>query len=91
MTVSKEKLQEMQEKGFDIEILEENKIKVKNPAIGVPITFLDKHNPEQFEIVVFRKGNDGKDLTYSDNNETPTDVVHTHTHIPYFRIIVRKK
>lgn len=34
-------------------------------AIGVPITFLDKYNPEQFEIVKFRKGNDEKDLTYT--------------------------
>ena len=33
--------------------------------MGVPITFLDKYNPEQFEIVKFRKGNDGKDLTYT--------------------------
>ena len=33
--------------------------------MGVPITFLDKYNPEQFEIVKFRKGDDGKDLTYS--------------------------
>jgi len=30
--------------------------------MGVPITFLEKHNPNQFEIVGFRKGNDGKDL-----------------------------
>ncbi|QEJ94638.1 hypothetical protein FUT79_05095 [Treponema phagedenis] len=34
-------------------------------VMGVPITFLDKYNPEQFEIVAFRKGNDGKDLIYS--------------------------
>ncbi|MGQ3637360.1 adenine-specific methyltransferase EcoRI family protein [Ornithobacterium rhinotracheale] len=34
-------------------------------VMGVPITFLDKYNPEQFEIVAFRKGNDGKDLVYS--------------------------
>ena len=33
-------------------------------AIGVPITFLDKYNPNQFEIVKFRKGNDDKDLLY---------------------------
>lgn len=33
--------------------------------IGVPITYLDKHNPEQFEVVKFRKGNDEKDLTYT--------------------------
>ena len=34
-------------------------------VMGVPITFLDKYNPEQFEIVEFRKGSDGKDLVYS--------------------------
>ena len=28
--------------------------------IGVPITYLDKHNPDQFELVKFRKGNDSK-------------------------------
>jgi adenine-specific DNA modification methylase len=33
--------------------------------MGVPITYLDKHNPEQFEVVKFRKGNDDKDLTYT--------------------------
>jgi hypothetical protein len=33
-------------------------------AMGVPITFMDKYNPEQFEILKFRKGNDEKDLTY---------------------------
>ena len=34
-------------------------------VMGVPITFLSQYNPEQFEIVAFRKGNDGKDLVYS--------------------------
>ena len=33
--------------------------------MGVSITYLDKHNPEQFDIVKFRKGNDEKDLTYT--------------------------
>ena len=33
--------------------------------MGVPITYLDKHNPEQFEIVAFRKGSDGKDLVFT--------------------------
>ena len=33
--------------------------------IGVPITYFDKHNPEQFEVIKFRKGNDGRDLEYS--------------------------
>ena len=46
--------------------------------IGVPITFLDKYNPEQFEIIKFRKGNDDKDLCIDGK-------------CPYFRIIIRKK
>ena len=32
-------------------------------VIGVPITFLNKYCPEQFEIIKFRKGNDGNDLS----------------------------
>ena len=27
------------------------KIKIKNPVMGVPITFFDKYCPEQFEII----------------------------------------
>ena len=46
-------------------------------AMGVPITFLDKHNPDQFEILRFRKGDDGKDLSISGR-------------CPYFRIIIRR-
>lgn len=46
--------------------------------IGVPITFLDKYNPEQFEIIKFRKGNDGKDLSINGK-------------YPYFRVIIRRK
>lgn len=44
--------------------------------MGVPITFLHKFNPAQFEIVRFRKGDDNKDLTI---NGKPT----------YFRILIR--
>lgn len=47
-------------------------------AMGVPITFLDKHNPDQFEIIKFRKGDDGRDLAI--NGKTP-----------YFRILIRNK
>lgn len=50
-------------------------------VMGVPITFLDKYNPEQFEIVAFRKGVDGKDLVYS----TLAGGVQ-----PYFRILIRR-
>lgn len=40
-----------------------------NGVMGVPITFLDKYNPEQFEIVAFRKGEDGKDLVFTRERE----------------------
>ena len=46
--------------------------------IGVPVTFLDKFNPDQFELVKFRKGDDDKDLCVNGK-------------CPYFRIIIRKK
>ena len=47
-------------------------------VMGVPITFLDKYNPAQFEIIKFRKGDDDKDLSI--NGECP-----------YFRILIRRK
>lgn len=46
-------------------------------AIGVPITFLDKYCPEQFEIIKFRKGDDNRDLSVNGK-------------CPYFRILIRK-
>lgn len=47
-------------------------------VMGVPISFLDKYCPEQFEIVEFRKGADGKDLVYC---ETDTNkMLHSDTH-----------
>lgn len=47
-------------------------------AMGVPITFLDKYNPDQFEIIKFRHGNDEKDLAVDGKT-------------PYFRILIRHK
>ena len=47
-------------------------------AMGVPITFLDKYNPEQFKIIKFRKGNDDKDLSINGK-------------CPYFRILIMNK
>ncbi len=44
--------------------------------MGVPITFLHKYNPKQFEIIKFRKGEDGKDLSVGGK-------------CPYFRILIR--
>ncbi len=34
-------------------------------VMGVPITFLDKYNPQQFEIVAFREDKDGNKYLYS--------------------------
>lgn len=47
-------------------------------VIGVPITFLHKYNPEQFELIKFRKGNDEKDLSINGK-------------CPYFRILIKNK
>lgn len=47
-------------------------------AMGVPITFLHKFNPDQFDIIKFRKGDDGKDLSVNGK-------------CPYFRIIIKNK
>ena len=46
--------------------------------MGVPITFLHKYNPEQFELIKFRKGNDEKDLSINGK-------------CPYFRILIKNK
>ncbi|MGI6347951.1 MAG: adenine-specific methyltransferase EcoRI family protein [Patescibacteria group bacterium] len=51
-------------------------------VMGVPITFMDKYNPNQFEIVSFRKGSDGKDLVFTRERERVQ---------PYFRILVRRQ
>lgn len=32
-------------------VMKKYKIKIKNPVMGVPITFLYKYNPKQFEIL----------------------------------------
>ena len=53
------------------------KIKIKNPVMGVPITFLDKYCPTQFQIIKFRKGDDGKDLCVNGK-------------CPYFRILIKR-
>lgn len=44
-------------------------------VMGVPITFLDKYCPEQFEIVSFRKGEDGKDLVFTTERERESSTV----------------
>jgi hypothetical protein len=48
-------------------------------VMGVPISFLDKYSPEQFQIIKFRHGNDEKDLRLLDGS------------CPYFRILIKHK
>ena len=47
-------------------------------VMGVPITFLHKFNPKQFEIIKFRKGDDEKDLKIEGKST-------------YFRILIKKR
>jgi hypothetical protein len=47
-------------------------------VMGVPITFLHKYNPEQFELIKFRKGSDEKDLSINGK-------------CPYFRILIKNR
>lgn len=64
------------------------KIRIKKPIWGVPITFLDKYCPAQFEIVgimsgakgeTFTNGNDGRAKFYVNGKAT------------YSRILIRRK
>ena len=62
-----------------IEVSKVNDITIDYDGVmGVPITFLDKYNPEQFEIIKFRKGDDDKDLSINSK-------------CPYFRILIRNR
>ena len=49
-------------------------------VMGVPKSFMDKFNSEQFELVSFRKGNDGKDLVYTVDGKKV---------YPFTRILIR--
>ena len=58
-------------------VMKKYKIKIKNPVMGVPISFLDKYCPNQFRIVKFRSGDDDKDVSVNGKR-------------PYFRILIQK-
>jgi len=48
-------------------------------VMGVPMSFLYSYNPDEFEIIRFRHGDDGKDLRLADGR------------CPYFRILIKHK
>ena len=62
--------------------------------IGVPDTFLDKHNPDQFEIIGLGCGDLAKQIGVTRNYRGRTDVafmVNGQHKCPYSRIIIRRK
>ena len=62
--------------------------------MGVPSTYLDKYNPEQFEILGIGTGDSAKELGIKKNYRGRTDLAYTkdgkHS-CPYGRILIRKK
>lgn len=62
--------------------------------IGVPDSFLDKYNPDQFELIGIPFGDLGKEIGVTKNYRGRTDVAITKDGVsrcPYSRIIIKKK
>ncbi len=65
-----------------------------NGMMGVPDTFLDRHNPDQFELIGIPFGNLGKALGVTKNHRGRTDIAITRggkSRCPYSRIIIKRK
>lgn len=76
--VSQEEYEKLVAEGFYVEVLEISEggvltIIIKNPVMGVPITFLDNYNPHQFEIIGSRRWAKSKALLlmYKGKNPEP--------------------
>ena len=63
------------------------KIRIKNPVMGVPITFLDKYNPTQFEIIGLMSG--AKDSSLINGNDGRAKFYINGKGV-YARILIRK-
>lgn len=62
--------------------------------MGVPSTYLDKYNPEQFEILGIGTGDSAKELGIQKNYRGRTDLAYTKNGVsscPYGRILIRKR
>jgi len=62
--------------------------------MGVPDTFLENFNPEQFELIGLPTGNLGKEIGVTKNYRGRTDISLTRngkTSCPYSRIIIKRK
>jgi hypothetical protein len=62
-------------------------------TMGVPVTFMDKYNPEQFEIIGMGTGDSAKEIGISRNYRGRTDLAITingKSSCPYQRILIRR-
>lgn len=62
--------------------------------MGVPDTFLDRYNPEQFEIIGLGCGDLAKKIGVTKNHRGRTDLAYTVDGVnkcPYSRIVIRRK
>lgn len=78
-----------------IEVSKSNEIPCDYDGLmGVPDTFLDKYNPDQFEIIGIPFGNLGKEIGVAKNYRGRTDIAITKdgkSRCPYSRIIIKRK
>ena len=63
------------------------KIKIKNPVIGVPITFLYKYCPKQFRIIGIMTGSSSKDFVNGNDNRKK---FYINSKGVYARILIQK-
>lgn len=62
--------------------------------MGVPDSFLEKYNPDQFELIGIGSGNLAKEIGVKKNYRGRTDIAYTingESKCPYSRIIIRRK
>ena len=64
-------------------------------VMGVPLTIMQSHNPEQFEIIGFGKGELAKGIGVKRNHRGRSDLAYTlpdgRHKCPYGRILIRNK
>ena len=68
----------------------DRKVRIKNPILGVPITFLDKYCPTQFEIVGITENADYLKPLYLDGCEK-YDRPYVNGKRMYSRLLIRRK
>lgn len=78
-----------------IEVSKTNEIPCDYDGLmGVPDTFLDKYNPDQFDLIGIPFGNLGKEIGVTKNYRGRTDIAITKdgkSRCPYSRIIIKRK